>query len=285
MNKLQKKLRSRVGATMVLAMVFMLFCSFIGGSVLASATANAQRVAQMAEQQDFLLERSAALLVSDQLQLDGGKYLQLIIVDQDRTIQAVVVGQDGSVTPIPGKTAEDRVITFQVHTTATLTDMHQLMLESAVWRYLRENAYGENPIIEFKNFPDGITKTDQFLFKYPLSGVAADDYLIEGSLTVTSSNFSHGSTVTSIPTYTANFSIGRGLHAYDFFVDFGVDSQLKMTMNAFSGKTEPVPVVHPPCEDNTGYFENNADIQITAVTTQTTISWQNPLIEKGGAAR
>ena len=65
MKHIKKKLRSRLGASLILAMVFMLFCSFVGGSVLASATANAQRVAQLAEQQDFLLERSAALLASD----------------------------------------------------------------------------------------------------------------------------------------------------------------------------------------------------------------------------
>ena len=87
MNKIQQKLRSRAGASMILAMVFMLFCSFIGGTVLASATANAQRVAQMAEQQDFLLERSAALLASDQLQLDDGKYLRMSIKDEVSLIE------------------------------------------------------------------------------------------------------------------------------------------------------------------------------------------------------
>ena len=79
MNKIQQKLRSRAGASMILARMFMMFCAFIGGTVLASATANAQRVAQMAEQQDFLLERSAALMASDQLQLESGKYLRLSI--------------------------------------------------------------------------------------------------------------------------------------------------------------------------------------------------------------
>ena len=49
MNKILRKLRSKAGESMILAMVFMLFCSFVGGSVLASATANAQRVAQAAE--------------------------------------------------------------------------------------------------------------------------------------------------------------------------------------------------------------------------------------------
>lgn len=281
MKELHKKLRSRAGASMLLALVFMLFCTFIGSSVLASATANAQRVAQMAEQQDFLLERSAALLVSDQLQLDSGDYLRLTVVDQRRNIQAVTVGNGGVVTIIPGKVMEDRVITFQVNATADLTDMHRLMLESAVWRYLRENAAGETPTVEIQNFPDSITSTSQFLFSDPISGADPDNYIIEGSLTVTCSNLS-GTTVSGIPTYTANFSIGRDTNAYDFFVDFGANSQLKMTMNAFSGTNSPITIKNPATED-TGFFENNDTVQITTVSTQTTISWENPLIEKGGA--
>lgn len=281
MKELHKKLRSRAGASMLLALVFMLFCTFIGSSVLASATANAQRVAQMAEQQDFLLERSAALLVSDQLQLDSGDYLRLTVVDQRRNIQAVTVGNGGVVTIIPGKVMDDRVITFQVNSTADLTDMHRLMLESAVWRYLRENAAGETPTVEIQNFPGSITSTSQFLFSDPISGADPDDYIIEGSLTVSSSN-PQDSTVSAIPTYTANFSIGRDLNAYDFFVDFGANSQLKMTMNAFSGTNSPI-TIHNPATEDTGFFENNDTVQITTVTTQTTISWENPLIEKGGA--
>ena len=114
MNKIQQKLRSRAGASMLMAMVFMLFCSFIGGTVLASATANAQRVAQMAEQQDFLLERSAALLATDQLQLDSGKYLRLTVVDQDRTLQAINMNPNGTYDPAPVAPIKDRVITFTV---------------------------------------------------------------------------------------------------------------------------------------------------------------------------
>lgn len=280
MKELHKKLRSRVGASMILALVFMLFCTFIGGSVLASATANAQRVAQMAEQQDFLLERSAALLLSDQLQLDSGDYLRLTVVDQEHLIQAVNVGNGGVVTVIPDKVMTERIITFQLSNSKALTHMQRLMVESAVWRYLRDNAAGEPYTVKLESFPAGIDSTDDFLFKYPINNVDADDYDIEDSITVSCSGLQNSSV--SIPTYTANFSVGRNTKAYDFFVDFGDDSQLKLTMNAYSGSSAPITIRNSP-ETDEGYFEGNAYVQITVESTQSVISWMDPLIEKGGA--
>ena len=274
MKKIHNKLRSRVGASMILAMVFMLFCAFIGGSVLASATANAQRVAQMAEQQDFLLERSAALLLSDQLQLDSGKYLRLTVVDQQQNIQAVTVGNGGVVVPIDGKVMQQRVITFQLSASQELTHMHRLMVESTVLRYLRENAEGETPVVKLENFPDDITSTTKFQFKN--TNTDPDDPTIVDNLTVNCGD-------ERIPDYTANLSVGRDTDLYDFFVDFGENSQLKLTMNAYSGSSNPIVIENPPSVDNGTYFENNATVQITVESTQTSISWKDPLIEKGGA--
>lgn len=274
MKKIHNKLRSRVGASMILAMVFMLFCAFIGGSVLASATANAQRVAQMAEQQDFLLERSAALLLSDQLQLDDGEYLRLTVVDQKQNIQAVTVGNGGVVVPIAGKAMQQRVITFQLSASQELTHMHRLMVESTVLRYLRENAEGETPVVKLENFPEGITSTTEFQFKN--TNTDPDDPKIVDNLTVNCGD-------ERIPDYTANLTVGRDTDLYDFFVDFGENSQLKLTMNAFSGSSNPITIENPPSVDNGKYFPGNATVQITVESTQTSISWKDPLIEKGGA--
>lgn len=278
MKKIHNKLRSRVGASMILAMVFMLFCAFIGGSVLASATANAQRVAQMAEQQDFLLERSAALLLSDQLQLDDGEYLRLTVVDQKQNIQGVTVGNGGVVTPIPDRVMQQRVITFQLNYNMKpvneLNHMQRLMVESAVLRYLRENAAGETPVVKLENFPDGITSTTEFQFKN--TNTDPDDPKIVDNLTVNCGD-------ERIPDYTANLTVGRDTDLYDFFVDFGENSQLKLTMNAYSGSSNPIMIENPPSVDNGTYFENNATVQISVESTQTSISWKDPLIEKGGA--
>jgi hypothetical protein len=283
MKRIKNKLRSRAGASMILAMMFMLFCSFVGGSVLASATANAQRVAQMAEQQDFLLERSAALLVSDQLQLEQGQYIRLIVTDSHKTIKEMKMLNQGGAFEETERSAVQRVITFQVRSSVPMTSMHQLMLESTVYRYLRELPM-DDPADEIVliGFPGGVTSMDQFLFKYTLPTVESNDYQIQGTLAVSATV--SGSSGVSIPDYVANFSSGRAEHLYDFFVDFGSNSQVKMTMDAYTGSNNPITVDSPvsegavPGEANpTGY------IQITTVSTQHTISWVNPLIEKGGA--
>ena len=85
----------------------------------------------------------------------------------------------------------------------------------------------------------------------------------------------------SLPAYTANFSSGRENNIYDFYVDFGELSQLKLTMNAYSGTSNPIEVKSPASEDSTS---STGYVQITTQVTQTTISWDDPMIEKGGAA-
>ena len=280
MNKIQQKLRSRAGASMILAMMFMMFCAFIGGTVLASATANAQRVAQMAEQQDFLLERSAALMASDQLQLQSGKYLRLSIKDEISVIQEAgeVAPGSGTIVPLPdGYKTEVRSISFQVLTNANLTPMHRLMLEATVWRYLDEYDPEETAVsLSFVGFPDGVTATNQFQFQPVIQ-----EHNIEGALNVSST--ATGTTV-SIPDYIAYFSSGRDQDLFDFFVHFGENSQVRMTMNAYSGTGSPITVPDPPTTGSVpGDPPPSGYIQVTRTSTTTTISWENPLVEKGGA--
>jgi hypothetical protein len=309
MNRIKNKLRSRAGASMIMAMVFMLFCSFIGGTVLASATANAQRVAQMAEQQDFLLERSAALLATDQLKLKNNQYLRLTVVDQKRTIQAAEPKSGIGLVLVEGVTPErDRVITFTVSTNITLTEMHKLMLQSSVWRYLVERVEGDS--LEAKVLLSGFTgdvnqasSLSGFLYTYSNASVvgnkvtvpkvAEDKKWIGGSMAVKCTS-SSAQTSVQIPEYTSNFSIGRNEDIYDFFVDFGENSQVKMKMNAFSGINSPLTTT-TPTYDASFFPEKNLpdgthqkaypDVIITSVATTTTISWEDPLVEKGGAGQ
>lgn len=284
MNKIQQKLRSRAGASMLMAMVFMLFCSFIGGTVLASATANAQRVAQIAEQQDYFLERSAALLATDQLQLDDGKYLRLTVVDQKRTIQATVAQPGIGLVPVDGMVKNDRIITFTVTTNTTLTDTHQLLLECTVWRYLREHVEGDSTTATVILSGFKCNAMSEFLYRYKTvpTGVSSvtvtdtDSTEIGGQLTVSSTT-----DTIQIPDYIANFSVGRGEDIYDFFLDFGEKGQVLMKMNAFSGENNPMTITTDARDDS--HFPGYPDVRITSQTTTTTISWEDPIIEKGGS--
>lgn len=277
MKIILRKLRSRSGASMIMAMVFMLFCAFVGGSVLASATANAYRVAHLEEQQAFLMERSAALLLSDELQLESDEQFRLSVADSVRSIQEVTVGNGGVVRPTETPPRKERVISFQLTTNdADVTEMQRLMLETTVWRYLLENAAGEAYTLELVNFPGGVTRPDQFYFVRDIPTGEVTDYTIEGSMQVTGT-----ASAVSLPAYTANFSSGRENNIYDFYVDFGELSQLKLTMNAYSGTSNPIEVKSPASEDSTS---STGYVQITTQVTQTTISWDDPMIEKGGAA-
>ena len=289
-NMLRRKLRSKSGASMILALVFLLFCSFVGGSVLTSATANAYRLEHLSDQQDFLNQRSAALLVSDLMQQENEEFLQLKVTDAVHNIQEVTVGNGGVVT-LTGKSTKQRVITFEVFTNdSTINPMQQLMLETSVWRYLREYASGQQYTdnIVLYNFPNDLDNKSDFLFQYPVPQTESDDYKIEGSLNVTATSVSEGVT---IPNYEARFSVGRESDIYDFYVDFGEASLMKLTMRASNGTTNPITVEGAPAEYNGGTLKNDADgteykpanVLITTTSTQTTISWRDPLIEKGGA--
>lgn len=306
MKKIQRKLRSKTGASMLLALVFLLFCSFVGGSVLVSATANAYRVAHLAEQQDFLNQRSAALLLGDELQLEPGQQLRLHVVDAYKTTKEVNIVNGGGVVETGNKT-EERVITFQLITnvqSSKITGLQRLMLESTVWRYLRENVAGEDKktTVVISNFPFSETTLNDFCFKYSgvtlsngtvVNGVVKDCVVkvleannanpmpVKETLTVTGT-----AEKVVLPSYTANFSSGLDEELYDFHVDFGDLSQLRLTMDAFSGTSDEITVAATATEgylytdtakSGTGY------IQVTMVSTQTTISWDDPLVEKGGA--
>ena len=112
MKQISRKLSSNSGASMILALVFMLFCMFVGGTVLAAASANGYRVAHLSDQQQYLDERSAAFLTAEELRLTRSNVSthMLSINDVEQTVQKVTVGNGGVVTPDPSSPP------FTVHT-------------------------------------------------------------------------------------------------------------------------------------------------------------------------
>lgn len=82
MLSIKQKLHSQRGASMLMAMVFLMFCLLVGGTVLGAATANGSRIDHLVnEQQEFLAQRSAVLVMGDMLTASDGTELQLIIKD------------------------------------------------------------------------------------------------------------------------------------------------------------------------------------------------------------
>lgn len=83
MKSIRKRLQSRTGASIIIAMAFFLIAFFVGSTVLAAATANGGRLKDMkAHRQEFLKERSAALLLKEQLQSAP----QLTITNTETTV-------------------------------------------------------------------------------------------------------------------------------------------------------------------------------------------------------
>ena len=63
---------------MLMAMVFLMFCLFIGGSVLAAATANGSRMAHMvSDQQEYLSQRSALAVIAEMITPQEGNVLRI----------------------------------------------------------------------------------------------------------------------------------------------------------------------------------------------------------------
>lgn len=87
MLSLKQKLHSQRGASMLMAMIFLLFCLLIGGSVLAAATANSSRIEHMVnDQQDYLLQRSSLAVMADMLTPQTGNTLQILFKADDSQV-------------------------------------------------------------------------------------------------------------------------------------------------------------------------------------------------------
>lgn len=120
MNIIQK-LKSRAGSSLLLALVFLLFCLFVGGSVLAAAAANAGRAAKL--QQDSQRElsgRSAMQIMAGQLKSAPESQLQLTIQDVKvfqadgsaaRRVTYCIHGEEG----YPKSAFQKLLYTFAVH--------------------------------------------------------------------------------------------------------------------------------------------------------------------------
>ena len=106
------KLRSRSGKSMVLALIFLLFCLSLGGTVLASAFGNASRTAGQAEmEQCYVNQRSAMLLLADLLKGTPESKHQLTVEDietvteagRERTLIYTIHGPSGRAESLPQK--------------------------------------------------------------------------------------------------------------------------------------------------------------------------------------
>ena len=277
MKQISRKLRSQSGATMLIAILFMMFCLFVGGSVLAAASANGYRVAHMADQQDFLSQRSAAILIADEINAGvNGSDLSLTVEDISKAYQPLKYLDGGGWENDPSRApSQDRTITFEApfDENKQMTVMQRLLYETAVCRYLMDHSLtvdGSTVKVELLGFyynGTQITTLDQFWYSYHPEETQIKGKLdISGRLEYEVENFTE---------YTAYFTSGDQQNIYDFLVSFDF-AQMTITADAYMSTTEiPRPVERK--EVNGKGF-----VEITVTNTRTYINWNEASIQKGG---
>lgn len=280
MNQIKRKLHSKQGASLLIAMVYLIFAVFIGGSVLAAASANGYRIEHLSDQQDYLNQRSAALLLADQMELDTFAGISLDAKYATVTRQRVILHPKGEIYVV-GDERVSHVLTFEANNNGKMDALHRAMYEAAVLRYLEENK--DRPIdqIVLQDFvyDDGssagqvITSMDNFW--------TPRDSACSGSIHITGTK--DGEIFTD---YTARYSCGKGENLYDFLVDFGEFSQITITMDGYSSmRLEPGALdyesVVPEANEEKPAEGQLAD-SVIAITERTSIAWSSPVIHKGG---
>ena len=207
MSLIKRKLGSKAGASMLLAMVFLMFCLFIGGSVLAAATANGSRVAHLKnDQQDYLSQRSAMLLMADMLTGEDGKELQVVITDVVKTTK------DAS-----GTESSTRTMTFTCPTpmTGEPTLPQKLLFEIVV-----------------ANEGQGNIKSDTLKVSAPNTGTTADN-LRNGTIKVTVKE--NPADLEPIEMSEIKYSVD--LSDYTLSMEFVTDGTMVLTMDGSVGKS------------------------------------------------
>jgi hypothetical protein len=247
---------------------------FVGGTVLAAASANGYRVAHLSDQQQYLDERSAALLTAEELRANLGSAgtNKLVINDVTYTVQQITVGNGGVISPV-GEPSTSRTITFEAPNGIVMTPFQRLMYETTVLRYLSENSVDLATVrIEFKNFRfhyEGNTSSVTNIAEFWCNASA-------GMLNV--SGVKTGGA--SFTDFSASYECMDGARLYDFVFDFGDFSQLSVACYASLGERDPVE--QTLIDEWTDASGNKYDAQITTVSRKPVIIWESAKVVKGG---
>ena len=279
--KIKEKLRSSKGASLIIALVFMLFCAMVGSAVLAAATANGGRVAALkSDQQDYLNQRSAATLLQDELTMSRP---QLVITKTTTTTTKYTVG-DGGVTTQIGNAVKETTLNFDV-SGSIQTKLDQLLFESAILRYLQQNDmmdYYDKEVITGFDIPQADNKTlaieapnkfqlikynPQEIKKSPIANLSVD--------------LKANGESESKSAFTARVGCsGNKDNLYCFLVDFGnetTEGMLSLRMYATVSDPHTINVAEQSADETNSSILVKSDIE----TVTQTISWDSPEVMKG----
>ena len=285
--KIKEKLRSSKGASLIIALVFMLFCAMVGSAVLAAATANGGRIAALkSDQQEYLNQRSAATLLSDELQINRPK----LTVEKKEVVRTTYTVSDGGVLTPTGSTTT-KTINFKVNGNVA-TQLQRVLFESAILRYLQANDMDDYAVtisgftVAGANGSAGteISSISDFRLYDSVKGENQDP---ECTLTVGLSEGSVGAgkTVTNFSARVGcvgpapqNSDANKTVAPYTFNVSFGEDAKLYLRMYAATGS--PNEYTYETQEPGSS---SSVLVKVKTTTSTQTISWDPPEILKGAA--
>ena len=242
MFAMKRKLSSKSGASMLLAMVFLMFCLFIGGSVLAAATANGSRVEHLKnDQQNYLSQRSAMLLMADLLTDEDGNPLNI-------TIKEVTKPQT-----VDGVTTDVTTATFScANLTTTPNPLQQMVFECII-----------------KNAAPSSTVQNYSALKL---GALTGDGAKTGTITITEPVANAGG---EARTLTAKYTFSNDYDLKILFDFTPAGGAATSTESAYLTLTMDGKV-------NRGTPSNVTVGGVTTTTVTTSITWGAPEIQKGG---
>lgn len=285
--KIKEKLRSSKGASLIIALVFMLFCAMVGSAVLAAATANGGRIAALkSDQQEYLNQRSAATLLSDELQINRPK----LTVEKKEVVRTTYTVSDGGVLTPTGSTTT-KTINFKVNGNVA-TQLQRVLFESAILRYLQANDMDDYAVtisgftVAGANGSAGteISSISDFRLYDSVKGKNQDP---ECTLTVDLSKGSVGAG-TPVTNFSArvgcvgpapqNSDANKTVAPYTFNVSFVDDAKLYLRMYAATGS--PNEYTYEQQEPGSS---SSVLVKVKTTTNTQTISWDPPEILKGAA--
>ena len=258
MKQLKRKLRSNAGASMIFAMVFLMFCVFIGSSVLASASANAGRLeGRNEEQQAYLSQRSAALVMAEMLKGTEEAPMQMIIEEVTTTVGSA---EDNSETVVTFRISGEEIVVSGNRVPIVRSNLQRIVFEHAL-KTAKSMLYTPSSDLSFRyenfSFPD--VNEDSYYFV-----VNNEEWLYkQGQDQIFSLSLADGSEQLE------DVDVSFSFPGYGIEIRFAEDSQLVLKMKGYISTGSSVSVV----ADN------------TTVTTKTMIVyWEDPVIEKEAAS-
>ena len=142
MKSIRSKLNDSQGVSIIIALVFMLVCLFVGGTVLTAATVNAGRMRKKENSREFMDYRSAAILLSDEMKTSDNQLLRLDIIKEEIKTEDVFIKTNGKIketTSSSTRNATRFVVSHDLTNTDIVSPLQRMVIETAVRKYQAQN--------------------------------------------------------------------------------------------------------------------------------------------------